>query len=369
VAAVVAKGDETWHVGREDLVGFDYGPMDGEEELNVKAEQALTGAIVQVQSGRATKVCVTEGHGEWSLDEAAPPERSLQSLKTGLRHDNIEWKALATLGKEKVPEDCDAVLVLGPQRAFSEAEAKLIVDYVKQGGNALLALEPVIEHDTVRPTGFESALSDLGVRVDPSLVIELDPDRLLTPNTIEFVTTDFGDHVTTRPLVGAARVLIPMARSLSTLGANPELEVLLRTSDKAFAATDISRIMTGDGEPERGPDDIAGPIDLAYALRVGVDPDELDPKPGGRLVIVGDSDFVSGPLLEAPELANFHLASAWIGWLTEREALIEIPPKKVKTGSIVFTQEDLMGLFFRVVVLLPGAALLLGIAMWLNRRA
>jgi hypothetical protein len=343
--------------------------MDGEEELNVKAEQALTGAIVQVQSGRATKVCVTVGHGEWSWDDTAPPERSLQSLKMGLRHDNIEWETLPTLGKDEVPEQCDAVLVIGPERAFSDAEAKLIIDYVKGGGNALLALEPKIERDAVRPTGFEAALSDLGVRVDPSLVIELDGERLLTPNTVEFVTTDFGDHVTTRPLVGAARVLIPMSRSLSSLGSNPELEVLLRTSDQAFAATDISRIMTGDGEPVRGPDDIAGPVDLAYAVRVGVDPDELEPSPGGRLIVVGDADFFSGPLLEAAELANFHLASAWIGWLTEREALIEIPPKKVKSGSVVFTQEDLMGLFFRVVVLLPGAALLLGIAMWLNRRA
>jgi len=87
------------------------------------------------------------------------------------------------------------------------------------------------------------------------------------------------------------------------------------------------------------------------------------------MIVVGDADFLAMPLIEAPALANFHLASAWVGWLTQREALIEIPPKKVKGGAVTFTQDDLGALLFRVAVLLPGAALLLGIAVWLNRRS
>jgi hypothetical protein len=104
VAAVVVQGEKNWHINREDLAGFDMGggPAGQEEQLNVKAEQALTGAIVQVTSGRATKVCVTQGHGEWTLDESG--ERSLGSLKNGLRHDNLEWEAFETLGKKDVPK-------------------------------------------------------------------------------------------------------------------------------------------------------------------------------------------------------------------------------------------------------------------------
>ncbi|HEX7476563.1 MAG TPA: hypothetical protein VF331_02030, partial [Polyangiales bacterium] len=98
---------------------------------------------------------------------------------------------------------------------------------------------------------------------------------------------------------------------------------------------------------------------------------ELDTqhKTGGRLIVVGDSDFLQGPLLESAELANFHLASAWAGWLTERPALIAIAPKKIKSGNVVLTQDDLWALLFRVAVLVPGAAFVLGIAVWLNRRA
>jgi hypothetical protein len=370
VAAVVALGKKNWHINREDLAGWDMGggPDDPQHaQLNVKAEQALTGAIVQVTSGRATKVCVTKGHGEWSLTEGE--DRSLSGLKTGLRHDNIEWEAFETLGKKAVPTGCDALFVPGPQRAFSEPEAHLVLDYVKQGGNALLALDPVIEHDQIAATGFEEPLKTVGVRIDRSLAIELDPEHLLSPNTVEFVVTAFGDHATTRVLKDRARVLVALARSVSVVEHSDKIDVLLRTSDKAFGATDISHVMTGDKAPERGPADIAGPLDLALAVNLGGEAQPGKAKRGGRLIVVGDSDFLQSTLLEAPDLANFHLASAWTGWLTEREALIEIPPKKVKGGNIVFTQDDLWALLFRVGVLLPGAALLLGVAVWFNRRS
>jgi ABC-2 type transport system permease protein len=369
VAVVVALGSKNWHVNREDLAGWDPGGGDDPQhaQLNVKAEQALTGAIVQVTSGRATKVCITKGHGEWSLADG--DERSLSALKNGLRHDNIEWEAFETLGKKAVPSGCDALFVPGPQRAFSELEARLVLDFVKQGGNALLALDPVIEHDEIAATGFEEPLKTVGVRLDRSLAIELDPEHLLSPNTVEFVVTGFGDHPTTRVLKDRARVIVALSRSLSVVEHSDKIEVLLRTSDKAFGATDISRVMAGDKAPERGSADIAGPLDLALAVNLGGEAQPGKTQPGGRLIVVGDSDFLQSTLLEAPDLANFHLASAWTGWLTEREALIEIPPKKVKGGNIVFTQDDLWALLFRVGVLLPGAALLLGVAVWFNRRS
>ena len=65
VAAVLARGDKHWHVNREDLLGWDMGGEHGEDDqVSVKAEQALTGGIVQVVSGSPTKLCVTKGHGE-----------------------------------------------------------------------------------------------------------------------------------------------------------------------------------------------------------------------------------------------------------------------------------------------------------------
>jgi ABC-2 type transport system permease protein len=366
VAAVVAMGDKKWHVDRDDLVGFDLGPIPGIDsiEVNIKAEQAMTGAIVQVLSGRATKVCVTRGHGEISLDDQ--DERSLISVKTALRHDNVELEPLETMGKTAVPKECDAVLVLGPQNAFAESEAKVIVEYVKGGGRALLALDPVIENDVVQPTGFEGPLETLGVRLDRSLALELNEEHLLSPSPLLFLVTEFGEHRSTRMLRGGARVVLTLARSLSVLAESDKIEVLLRASPQSFAVTDVARIKDGGAAPAQAPGDIPGPVDLALAVHTG---GEEETKKDGRLIVIGDSDFLQAQFIDAPELENFHLMSAFIGHLTERDALIEIAPKKVKGGNIVFTQDDMTALLFRVGVLIPGAALLLGLAVWLQRRS
>ena len=366
VAAVVALGDKKWHVDRDDLIGFELGGEDGQsEQVNIKAEQALTGAIVQVTSGRATKVCVTKGHGEWSLEEGS--DRTLASFKFGLRHDNIVWEAFETLGKKEVPKGCDAVMVIGPSQAFSESEAKLLIDYVHAGGNALLALGPVLERDEILSTGFEQALASVGVRLDRTLAVELDPAHLIAPTPVEFLVTSFGDHVTTALLKDRGRVVVGPARSLSVTAPSERVSVLLRTSDKAFGATDISRIAQPNAEPARGASDVAGPLDVALAVNLAADP--ASKKPGGRLIVVGDGDWLAAQALDSPDIQNSYLASSWTGWLTQREALIEIPPKKIKGGSIVFSQEQLGDLLIRVGVLLPLAALFFGVVVWLNRRA
>jgi hypothetical protein len=369
VAAVVVMGDKNWHIGREALMASDFpapmGDSSGGDELQLKAEQALTGAIVQVTSGRATKLCATQGHGEWSLDDSA--ERSFAGLKRALHHDNIEWQAFDSLGQKSVPKACDAMIVAGPLHAVSEAEAKLLIDYVRGGGNLLLALDPVLEHDQVNATGFEGPLRELGVRLDSALVLELNPEHLLTRNAAEFLVTEFGDHPTTRPFQHAARVFMSLVRSITPISKEGGIDILMRTSDKGFGKTAIAEIGS-DAEPKPGPADIAGPVTVAVATQLNK-AQGVAAKPGGRLIVVGDSDFMQGALLEAPELANFHLVSAFIGWLAERPALIEIPPKKIKSGNIVFSQDDLWSVFFRVAVLVPAAALILGVAVWLNRRA
>jgi len=366
VAAVVAIGDKNWHIGRDDLVASDFGAEPGHEEVQLKGEQAITGAIVQVTSGRATKLCATQGHGEWSLEEGA--ERSLASLKRGLHHDNFEWEGFETLGQASVPNGCDAVLVIGPLRPFSEPEAKLLFDYVRAGGNVLFSLDPVIERDQIASTGFETQLRELGIRLDAALVLELSKERLLTRNVAEFVVTEFGDHTTTRALQHAARVFVTLARAVTPVGEGGDVEILLRASEQSFGKTDISKV-SADTEPARGPGDIEGPVSLAVATQVKAPGDAVRTHGGGRVVVIGDSDFMTDALLQTPELANFHLASALIGWVSQRPALIEIPPKKIKSGNIVFSQDDLWALFFRVAVLMPAAALILGVAVWLNRRS
>lgn len=375
VAAVVARGDDrTWTITRDDLVGLDFGSFDeGEPRVDVKAEQALTGAIVQVTSGRATKVCASTGHGEWDLSGTS--ERSLFALSDELRRDNVEMEVVETVGGRDIPDFCDALFVIGPSRAFSREEAAKLLAYLDAGGNALLALDPVLEHDRIHPTGLEGVLGEIGVHVDSSLVLEMDPQRVLPPGdpTGPFLVLAYGDHPTVEPLARmGGPALLSMARSIRPVDGSGA-EVLLETSEQGYAETDPAQLR-GNEMPEADSNDHAGPVPLAVAVRrtpggaPAAESEEEGEGPGGRVVVVGDAEWLRGEILRSPLYTNFDLATAWTGWLTERETLISIQPKQVDAQPMMITEGDLGGLAFRLIVLMPASMLLLGFAMWWSRR-
>lgn len=377
VAVVLESGDRQWKISRDDLVTFDFEAMEeGQQRVDVRSEQALTGGILEVTSGRRTKVCITQGHGEWTVGRGA--ERDLGALQDQMRRDNLDIETFETRGASRVPEDCDAVFVVGPTTAFTREEAELVRGYVQGGGNLFVAADPELRQEQIAATGLEEVLRDFGIRLDRSVVLELDPrflpQNVTTPIGPYFVAS-WGEHPITRPFRDpAAGVLLEITRSVRPVDPD-RATVLLSTSESSFAETEIEQMIRA-GEPSRDDADVAGPVPVAVATRVervGEPPDDegepAEEREGGRVVVIGDAEFLDSQYLGMQEVVNYELASAIVGWLTEREALIELPGRSVEARPVRMTQEDVEGLGFRVVVLLPAALFFLGFAVWWNRRS
>jgi len=368
LAAVVTAGDRKWKVTRDDLLGFDFGSFDEDEppKMDVKAEQALTGALVQVTSGRTTRVCVATGHGEWTLE--AGSDQSLYALEEELRRDNIEMEATELRGQRGIPETCDALYIVGPTRPFGEEEAARLRSYLEGGGNALLALDPVLEGGRVAPTGLEALLGGLGIRVDQNLVLELDPAQLVPPGNPPgpFIVTHFGEHPTTTILRDRGEVVVAMVRSVRPTDGS-RAETILETSETAWGEGDVAALEGGQ-EPEQDPSEVAGPVSLGVASRVGPPLEEGETPRGGRLIVVGDADWLLAAPLRHPRLSNLDLGLSFTGWLTEREALISIPAKKVDAQPMLITEDDLGSLLVRLL-LMALSPFLLGVASWWSRRS
>jgi hypothetical protein len=380
VDIVVAAGAKHWKITREDLVELDLSSVgdDGDASnvsTKVKSEQALTGAILQVTSGRDTKVCVTAGHGEWAIEGQG--DRSLSALQHELQRSNIILEEFPTLGQAVIPRACDAVFVVGPQTPFREAEAGALAAYVRAGGNLLVTLDPVVERDVFTATGLETMLHGFGVVVDPDVVIERDSSLLNAgPGDIFFVTT-YGEHVTTSVLKRLRpTTALRIARSVRPIDIGSRAVPLLLTSGEAYGETSISEL-GGETAPAKNGADLAGPLSLAVAVdtraRRAEPEGDTPPAPqqarmGGRMIIVGTSSWLEPAFIDRPEVANYDLSSAWTGWLTQREALIAIAPKRVQARAVVMAEGDLSSLAFRVLFLMPMSVLLLGIAVWWTRR-
>lgn len=372
VALVVVAGQRQWEIGREDVVSHSLAEGDEQRvQLNVEGERALTGAILEVTEGRPTKMCFTTGHGEIPLDGG------LSELTAELRRENVDYEAIETRGRTEIPASCDALAIVGPNVAFDEREAELVREYVRGGGNLLLAIDPVPDADQRRvvPTGLEPALRDFGIRVSDEIVVE--PNRAMMPPgqghpVILYFANDFGEHAITAPFrdVGMP-VLVAEARSVRPVEEG-SASVLLRASEASYGEPDLTSLTRGE-MGEAGPGDLPGPVSIAVASQVEVhaeanegDDDEQD-RAGGRVVVLGDATLLARELLAAPGAINLPFVGAAIGWLTEREAMISIPARTVKQPPMP-SEADVANLFFRVVVLIPLAFVFLGIAVWWNRR-
>jgi hypothetical protein len=374
MAALVVSGDKRWVINREDLLEIDFESLEGEGRNlkggSVKTEQALSGALVQVTSGRPTKVCITEGHGERAFEEGT--SRGLLAMREELKRENVLSEVLLTQGKATLPKECDAIFVLGPTKSFSADEAKALKQYLDAGGNLLLALDPGLSGEQFEPSGLEELTQAYGIALHSDVMIELELASQIGKSPIEqFAVHNYGEHKSVRSLTGSNMPLVmSLVRSLA-ITKDSGAEALLKSSADAYGETALGQLAAGDDlEPSDG--DVRGPLTLAAAIDTKGPKEEGAPaapsKGGGRLVVVGDSDWLDPMLLRQPQFANIDVLSGITGYLCEREALVAIAPRKIEGQPILITQDGLLSVAIRVVVLMPLAMLVLGLGVWLQRR-
>jgi hypothetical protein len=95
-------------------------------------------------------------------------------------------------------------------------------------------------------------------------------------------------------------------------------------------------------------------------------PGEAAPeKPFGRLIVMGDSDWLTGSFLDL--YGNRELATRSIHWLARREFLLRIAPLDRRGTPLRIGLAGMRTLFYVLQVAIP--LLLLGAGLWVwNRR-
>ena len=357
-----------------------------EERLDWEiSEQDLVRAITLVQSEEDHRLCWSLGHGEPSPDDEMSP-RGLGSIRVELERGphTVTEQRIAQGG---VDRDCDLLIVVHPEQGLRPYELEAIAAYVAEGGRLLAMLDPF-----VAPAWAED-LERYGMLVGGGAIRDANPENQLLGVTDRAITVlsekDFAPHPITRSLT--ASVVLPDARPVRAMLESPGIttHALLHTSAQAWAEHH-PELVPNEPDPEVDelgplPVMVAAEVEDPDALRVVVRPegaepaqvgdpaaipawagvpDRFTPEPGGRVVVIGDSDFASNTFVGWGN--NRDLALNAIAWLLDEEARIgERPPE----GDTLVVS-DLASALLCVMgtVLVPGAALAAAALTLLRRR-
>ena len=339
-----------------ELIEYGY-PDDGAAAPRraFRGEQLFTSALYALTKTARPTVHFIQGHGERSPDDF-DRRTGYSRIAARLREENLDVETL-DLGEAKtVPNHCALMIVAGPVRTFAPFETALIRDYLDRKGRLLLLL------DSRTKTGLEPLLLEWGAILGDDIVV--DESRTLSGR--ELHVSAYPVHPITAPIQNLAAVFfLPRsirARPLAPGGDKPDFSELATCSATGWAEFDPDDPVAYF-DPQV---DIPGPVPVAAAIERG-------PVPGvhvqilpTRLVIIGDSDFVSNSGLMG---ANADLFLNAVNWLLDRGELLAVAPKTFEELRLVMDARQLRALFWSVAAALPGLVAALGLCVvWRRRR-
>jgi hypothetical protein len=243
----------------------------------------------------------------------------------------------------------------------------------------LLAAGPVEANtDTgMAPLGLDDALSPFGIALNDDLVQELSSDIAIPETHGEGFFATVRPHPVTAGLVAGGadshppRVALFFTRSLRHVSPPGAVWAsdLLATTDSAYAKRSIVGASAWADAPPREPQDPAGPFVLAMAAER---PKTTASKAHGpRVVVVGSRFALAEDNWIQPRAlhgAAFLVDSA-VSWLTARATVVDVPDRAEVSAGVRVSEQGREEVRRYVLLLMPLAAALLGIAVWAWRRS
>lgn len=342
---IVQSGTQKKSINFYDM--FQQGQSQGDYQFS--GEQKLTQALINLNVKDKLNVYFLSGHSEIPLNQMTLWQSSLEG-------ENYAVKDLNLLREGKIPDDAQALFIIGPQTDLSDKETEVIKEYLNGKGKLYMALGFNSDMATSWKN-IDSLLSVYGVKDQHAVAVEPKQSKLFSPLTI---IPQYGFHDITQKLQQYnLLMLMNLAVSLDSQPvADYPATSILKTTDQAYGETDLNQLVQ-QNKTNKDDKDIKGPLNLGYAIS------SKDSKP--KAIILGGSTFLRDDVIQQQGNRDFALNS--VGWLQEQKEQVTIRPREnPKIASAAITGGQAQMIFYGTVLLFPLFFLLVGGSIWWRRR-
>lgn len=333
------------YVDNSDLLVTETDPQTGEQKTTaIDVEGQITSAIQNVTTTKPNKMYIVEGHGE------AETGNTFSEL---VKKMNVSTDTLKTLSVSSIPKDCDMLFINGPATDFTEAETKLVKDYLMKGGKAIITAD----YNAYSLKNFSSILDYYGIKMVNGVVLEGDAAKHINEYMNYVLPNIESNDITTYVKEKGVPVVLKNSSAFEITKQKRntlKIEPLLTSSSSSYSKVDLSsnNINKEDG-------DIDGPFNLGL-----VSTDKFNGITSG-IVVFGSSFTFSD---ELKEYSNLSLLSGSIGYCIGDKNLLSIPTKSLSSPSVQLSQGQIIAIGSTVVLIIPILILVIGGVVCYRRR-
>jgi hypothetical protein len=312
-------------------------------------EGQITSAIAYVTSENLPVLYTLEGHGETSLDS---------TIQDDIEKANIEIKSLNLLTEGSIPEDTDCLMICSPTSDLSQEETDLILEYLENGGKAMIFSDYTEES----MDNFDSILENYGVSRAEGIVLEGDNQHYAMQMPYFLVPTVLSTDITADVASSGYYVLAPYAQGIvkaEQIRDTLNITSLLTTSDSAYSKVNLSSdTMTQEAE------DLDGPFDLGVYITESTDADDTE------IIYYSTANLLDSSVNSMVSGGNEQLILASVTALcsSEENVNVSIPTKSLSVTYLSMTDYDASFWKMWTMGIIPVLFLAAGFVIWAKRR-
>jgi ABC-type uncharacterized transport system involved in gliding motility auxiliary subunit len=244
---------------------------------------------------------------------------------------------------------------------------KVLRDYLNQGGNLLLMLDPGTDPK------LDSLLTEWGVKLDNRLAVDVSGSVAFGPAVP--IVTEYGQHPITKDF-GNSISFYRLARPIETTpvpGVEATKLLLTKPYPNTWAESDLQNenLQFNEGK------ELKGPLTLGVALKRKLPvPSQANPSPTppanptateSRMVVIGDSDFATDGSFAQQLNGDVFLNS--VNWASQQDRQpLSIRPKEPKNRRINLTSAQANVLALSSLLVLPLIGFAVAAILWWLRR-
>lgn len=340
---------------QNDLYDINYSQY-GEASVNsLKLENAVTSAISYVTSAVDHSLYITNTHGEMTLPS---------SLTDAFENANLTSNHINLLTDELGEVATSTLLIYAPTKDFDDAEVNKIISFLDAGGKAMI----FVDYTMPKLTNFSKILDHYGVSYETGIVVENGASNVHPSSPIYLLPNLLKHDITSGLTKSNSVLLIPAATGLrisDTMRKAVTVTPLLQTTEDSYLKTDLQAT-----ELTKTDTDIAGPIDLAYAIEEETYTASSDEPQLTRLFVMADTMFLDNTQLNLSATSNINLVTNAITWLqNDVNTSFEIGGKSFTDYSLpAITTTHLVLFGGLAIIIIPLIIVIAGISVWLRRK-